>query len=261
MRKTRRPLIITATLMLAWGCGSAHDADLDPGAEVTIEMPDGSFVTGHVAEPMVDREQEVGASDRPEDRSSSVEQDPVAAGTASPETESAEVTVPIGTTLALTLDDRIASDLNRVDDAVHARIERPVMVDGVLAIPEGTRVLGRVTTVEASGKVQGRATVALLFDRVDIDSRRYEIHSEAVSYRASSTKTDDAKKIGIGAGAGAVIGGLLGGKKGAGAGAAIGGGAGTAMVLTTAGDEVELPAGSPVAVSLSQPLTLMIPNG
>ena len=258
MRTWRPSWIVAATLALAWGCGSAHDADLAPGAEVTIEMPDGSFVTGHVAEPTADTEQGGDASDRRDDR---VEREPVAAGIARPETESTEVTVPTGTTLALTLDNRIASNMSQIDDAVQARIERPVMVDGVLVLPEGTKVLGRVTTVEASGKVQGRATLALLFDRVDLDSRRYEIHSEAVSYRANSTKTGDAKTIGIGAGAGTVIGGLLGGRKGAGAGAAIGGGAGTAMVLTTAGDEVELPAGSPVAVSLSQPLTLVIPNG
>ena len=112
-------------------------------------------------------------------------------------------------------------------------------VDGLLAIPEGALAYGTVTNATASGKVKGRARLAFRFDEVDIDSDRYEIRSDALSYRADSTKTEDAKKIGIGAGAGALIGGLLGGKKGAGA--AIGGGAGTAMVLTTAGNEVELP--------------------
>ena len=92
-----------------------------------------------------------------------------------------------------------------------------------------------------------------------IDSHRYDIRSDTVSYQAKSTKTKDAKKIGIGAGAGAVIGGLLGGKKGAGTGAVIGGGTGTDMVLTTAGNEVELRPGTTLDVSLLQPLTLLIP--
>lgn len=81
-----------------------------------------------------------------------------------------------------------------------------------------------------------------------------------MSYEAEGTKADDTKKVGIGAGAGALIGGLLGGKKGAGAGALIGGGAGTTMVLTTAGDEVELRSGTPVEVSLAQPLILVVPK-
>ena len=81
-----------------------------------------------------------------------------------------------------------------------------------------------------------------------------------MSYTADGTKTEDAKKIGIGAGAGALIGGLLGGKKGAGAGAAIGGGAGTAVVLTTAGEDVRLRPGTPVEVTLAQALVLLIPK-
>ena len=80
------------------------------------------------------------------------------------------------------------------------------------------------------------------------------MRAKPVLYQAESTKTDDAKKIGVGAGAGALIGGLLGGKSGAGTGAAIGGGAGTALVVTTTGEEVELRAGTPVEVSLSEPL-------
>ena len=97
---------------------------------------------------------------------------------------------------------------------------------------------GTVTTVDASGTVKGRARLAFRFEQLNIAGDRYEIRSDTVSYTAGSTRTEDAKKIGIGAGAGALIGGLLGGKKGAGTGAAIGGGAGTAMVLTTAGEEV-----------------------
>ena len=173
----------------------------------------------------------------------------------------AEVTLPAGTTLSLTLDSEVASDISQVEDPVRARIERPVMVDGLLAIPKNSMAFGTVTAVEASGKVKGRAQLAFRFHQLHINSHRYEIRSDTVLYRAESTKTEDAKKIGLAAGAGAVIGGLLGGKKGAGTGAVIGGGTGTAMVLTTAGDEVELRAGTAVEVGLMQPLTLLIPTG
>ena len=83
--------------------------------------------------------------------------------------------------------------------------------------------------------------------------------STATYSRASkTTKQKDATKIGVGAGAGAVIGGILGGGSGAAKGAAIGGGAGTAVVLSTRGDEVRIPAGTPVTIKLTAPLTVRV---
>ena len=243
MSKTTFHIFVTAMLMFIWSCGGAGTADLAPGAEVTVEMPDGSLVTCRVTEPPTS----------PPEVDVPV-QTPVQTG---PQYE--EITVPAGTTLALTLDQQLASDVSQVEDAVRAQLKRAVMVDDRIAIPEGSVAVGTVTTAEASGKVRGRATLAFRFDQLDIDSQRYDIRSDTVSYQAEGTKAEDAKKIGIGAGAGAVIGGLLGGKKGAGTGAVIGGGAGTAMVLTTAGDEVELRPGTTVEVSLLQPVTLLIP--
>ena len=173
----------------------------------------------------------------------------------------AEIIVPTGTTLAVSLDTELASDVNRVEDLVLARVDHPVTVDGVLAIPEGSMAYGTVTRVKASGKVRGRAQITFRFDHLYIDRDRHNIRTQPVSYEAESTKSEDAKKIGVSAAAGSVLGGLLRGKKGAGAGAAIGGGAGTVAVLATAGKELLLIAGTPVKVSLTHPLVLLIPLG
>ena len=51
MSKTTFPLFIATTLILTGACGSSGQGELAPGAEVTIEMPDGSLVTGRVAQP------------------------------------------------------------------------------------------------------------------------------------------------------------------------------------------------------------------
>ena len=256
MSKTSLLLFFTTTLILTWGCGSSESGNPAPGSEVTIEAPDGSLVTGRVAEPTV----------HPEPPAVVPQADSFAPTPTAPESLSAapqyeEVTVPAGTRLSLRLDTELASDVSQVEDPVQAQFDHPVAVDGVRAIPEGSLAHGTVTTVRASGRVNGRAQLAFRFDRLDINSDRYEIRSDAVSYEAESTKTEDAKTIGIGAAAGTVIGGLLGGKKGAGAGAAIGGGAGTAMVLTTAGEEVELRSGTPIEVNLAQPLVILVPKG
>jgi hypothetical protein len=76
---------------------------------------------------------------------------------------------------------------------------------------------------------------------------------------APSDKKDDAITIGAPAVAGAVVGGILGGKKGAVIGAVVGGGAGTAVVLTTAGDEIALPSGTEITMSLKAPVDIRVP--
>ena len=65
-------------------------------------------------------------------------------------------------------------------------------------------------------------------------------------------------KIGAPAAGGAIIGAIAGGKKGAAIGTAVGGGAGTAVVLSTRGEEVHLPKGSALSVKLTEPLTVRV---
>jgi hypothetical protein len=171
-----------------------------------------------------------------------------------------EVTVPAGTVLRVSLTTPVASDTSHVEDAVRATLQNAVTVDDVTALPAGTAVLGHVTSAERSGKVKGLASVALRFNSVDLpgDGGRESIQTGTITREATSTKKKDAAKIGIGAGAGAVIGGIVGGGSGAAKGAAIGGGAGTGAVLATRGDEVRLPAGTPLSVKLTAPLTVRV---
>jgi hypothetical protein len=65
-------------------------------------------------------------------------------------------------------------------------------------------------------------------------------------------------KIGAPAAGGAIIGGIVGGKKGALIGTAAGGGAGTAVVLSTRGKEVRLSRGAVLKLRLSEPLTVRV---
>lgn len=171
-----------------------------------------------------------------------------------------EVTVPSGTTLSVELTSGVASDTSRVEDAVRGRLRRAVRIDGLEAVPAGTTVVGHVTSAQPSAKVKGRASVGFRFNTIDLpgDGGRERISTATYSRVAAATKKKDATKIGVGAGAGAVIGGILGGGSGAAKGAAIGGGAGTAVVLGTKGDEVRLPAGTPVTIRLTAPLTVRV---
>jgi outer membrane lipoprotein SlyB len=170
-----------------------------------------------------------------------------------------ELTVPAGTVLSLALTTPVASDTSNVEDSVRATLRSGLSVDGVQVVPAGTAVLGHVTSAERAAKVKGRASIAFRFNQIDLpDGERQSISTSTVSRLAPATKKKDATKIGVGAGAGAVVGGILGGGDGAAKGAAIGGGAGTAVVLSTRGDEVRIAAGTPVSVKLTAPLTVKV---
>lgn len=169
-----------------------------------------------------------------------------------------DVTIPAGTSLPLALTNSIASDTSAVEDAVTAELTRGITIDGREVLPAGARLAGNVTQVDDSGRVKGRAMIAFRFTSLRTGDDQYDVQSEAVSHLAPATKGEDATKIGIGAGAGAIIGGLLGGGDGAAKGAAIGGGAGTGVVLATKGREVRLGPGADVTTRLTAPLQVRV---
>jgi hypothetical protein len=119
-------------------------------------------------------------------------------------------------------------------------------------------VNGEVSEVERAGRVQGRSRLALRFTSVVIDGRRESLRTNPIAFEGEGTKSEDATKIGAGAGIGAAIGGLLGGGSGAAKGAVIGGAAGTGAVLATRGKEVELAAGAEVTPTLASPVEVEI---
>jgi hypothetical protein len=171
-----------------------------------------------------------------------------------------EVTIPAGTLLRVRLDNGVGSDFSRVEDPVRASLVNPIVVGGRTVLPAGSLVTGSVTQARRSGKVKGRAQVAMRFHSITPagDDERYRISTRSWSRTAPATKAKDAAKIGIPAAGGALVGGLVGGKKGALIGGAAGGGAGTAVVLSTRGEEVRVGRGAIVAVRLTAPLTIHV---
>ena len=102
--------------------------------------------------------------------------------------------------------------------------------------------------------------MALRFSSIAVAGRDepYPIAAR-VSWLAPTTKGKDAAKIAVPAGAGAIIGGIIGGGKGAAIGATIGGGGGTAVVLTTRGPQIRVPAGTALSLPLDQEVDVRVP--
>jgi hypothetical protein len=175
-----------------------------------------------------------------------------------PQPEYRDLTIPAGTSLSIVLDTEVASATSKLEDAIRGHLGRTVTVEGLAALPKGTRLSGVVTEAKPSGKVKGLASVAFRFTDVRVGEEVQRIHTSAVSRQAKATKGKDATKIGVGAGAGALIGAIAGGGKGAAIGAGVGGAAGTGVVMATKGEEVTVPAGTTVTASLTEPLTVRV---
>ena len=254
-------------LMFTAACRSQPEVDkVAVGQDVAVTKADGGVVEGKVAS--VD-DKSVGLTTGQTTKSilkdQIVDVKVVAEGqpvNLPPAAKFREYTVPEGTTLSLRLATAINSGTARVEDRVEATLAEAVSVGGADVLPAGSTLEGTVAAVEASGKVKGRARITLHFTSMAAAGRddRYDIDA-TYSETAEATKGSDATKIGIGAGVGAAIGGLLGGKGGAAKGAVIGGGAGTGVVLSTKGDEVERSAGARLTVRLKRSFDVRVPIG
>jgi hypothetical protein len=148
-------------------------------------------------------------------------------------------TIPIDTRFEVRLLEPVSSVNNQSGDQFESALAEDIEVDGKVLAPRGSRIIGKLSGVKQSGRVEGRATMSMTLMEIRIGDASYPIRTNTLSFEAEGTQGSDAKKIGIGAGVGALIGAIAGGKKGAAIGAAIGGGAGTATVLATKGKEVE----------------------
>jgi hypothetical protein len=118
--------------------------------------------------------------------------------------------------------------------------------------PAGSEVRGRVTAAVPSGRVKTRARLAFAFDTLVLEGKEHSIGTGPIDITAGSTHKKDAATIGIGAGAGALIGAIAKGGKGAAVGTLIGGAAGTGVVLTDTGKEIRLGTGTRVTVRLTR---------
>ena len=171
-----------------------------------------------------------------------------------------EVTLPAGTVLRVRVSRGFGSDVSRIEDRVQGTLVRPVLAGDTEALPAGSTVTGYVSSAVRPGRVKGRGRVSVRFTelRRSGGGEHYGIRTRPWTAVAPATKKKDALTIGAPAAGGAIVGGILGGKKGAGIGALAGGGAGTAVVLTTRGKDVRVGHGATLAVRLAAPLRVRV---
>ena len=157
---------------------------------------------------------------------------------------------------------------------VYLQTASPISDGSQIVVPVGSYVQGVVTHAQRSGKVSGRAELAIRIETLTLPSGKQlklSPHLDSVDNAGTDQKRAvdentikqgpdtgrDAARIAIWAGSGAAIGGLADHSwTGAGIGAAAGSAVGIATTLLTRGREVQLRQGSTLDVVFDRALTM-----
>jgi hypothetical protein len=166
-------------------------------------------------------------------------------------------TIAAGTNIALSANQRICTDSNKVGDTFTATVVNPVVGSNGAVIPAGSVVSGHVTALGASKAVGQTVTFSLAFDNLSVNGTGYPLNAalagtpQLTQHRTTGAGTD-AAKVGGGAVAGAIIGGLIGHNvKGAVIGGAAGAAAGGGVAVATGKFDACLPQGGKMNMALN----------
>lgn len=172
--------------------------------------------------------------------------------------------VPDDTRIEARLNTSLSTKTARNGTPFTARVEDPNEYNGAT-------LYGTVSGVQRGGRVKGRSTMTLNFNRIRLangatyrfdgtvesiegeDGTSARVGSEGEIEEAEARGETTAKRGGIGAGAGALIGAIAGGGKGAAIGAIVGGGAGAGSVYVQGRDDLELNSGTRLQIRASAP--------
>jgi len=176
-----------------------------------------------------------------------------------PPPEPVTIRVPVGAVLEVRLAEPMSTRTHNAGDEFVAILDQDVVVDGKVVFPEGAKAYGTLLAAEGSGRVEGRAEMTITLTELRLREEPLRVKTGNITIQAEGTQSRDAKVIGGAAGVGALLGGIIAGKKGVAVGAAVGGGAGTATVLTTKGKEVEFEPEHKFSFSLSREVVVTLP--
>jgi colicin import membrane protein len=164
--------------------------------------------------------------------------------------------IPAGTSISVQLPAQLSTKTAQVGQRISGNLTNDIVVDGKVVAKAGSLVHGSVTQVISGSKtIGGKPTLGLTFDNLTSEGGDRPISARITEIAQKSDKTRDTAKIAGGAVAGGVIGHQIDSDQGKVIGAIIGAAAGTAAAKKT-GQEVVLPAGTVVGMTLESPVTV-----
>jgi hypothetical protein len=178
------------------------------------------------------------------------------AAPAAPPADMGPIELPAGTNLVVRMIDGVDSERNGIGETFAASLDEPVMINGQPAIPRGSDVIVKLVDSKESGKLTGRAEVALNLQSIKVNGRAVDVNTQSVSRVSDPRGARTAKVAGGTAAVGAIIGAIAGGGKGAAIGAGAGGAAGAGVEMATKGQRVRIPSETRLTFVLDNPVRI-----
>jgi hypothetical protein len=169
-----------------------------------------------------------------------------------------EVTLPAGTILPIRITETLDTKTAQTNDAFHGSLAGDIGIQGVIAVPRGTPVTGRIVEAREAAHFKGSASLSLELTELNARGRPVSLVTETYSKQAEGRGANTVEKAGGGAALGAIIGALAGGGKGAAIGGLAGGAAGTGVNAATRGQQVVIPTETRIDFRLQSPVTLTV---
>jgi hypothetical protein len=174
-----------------------------------------------------------------------------------PSTATGTLELPAGTNFVIRMIDGVDSEMNRVGQTFAASLDEPVRSPGGdTLIPRGADVVVKLVDSKESGKLTGRAELAVSLMSVKFNGQTVDLNTQTVTQQSSSRGERTAKVAGGTAAVGAIIGAIAGGGKGAAVGAAAGGAAGAGAQVITKGQQVKIPSETRLTFVLDNPVRI-----
>ena len=169
-----------------------------------------------------------------------------------------ELTLPAGTVITVRITESLDSKTAQPNDVFHGALAGDLGTQGVVAIPHGAAIMGRIVDAREAAHFKGNALLSLELTEVTTNGKKITLVTDTYSKEGAGRGKNTAEKAGGGAAFGAIVGALAGGGKGAAIGALAGGAAGTGVNAATRGQQVVIPTETLINFQLQSPVTLTV---
>jgi hypothetical protein len=181
-----------------------------------------------------------------------------------------DASLPAGTPVKVKLESALATFNNKAGDRFSARVMQPVVMGGKEVIPVGSTVQGRLTKVNEPRRIAGKPTIGMMPDTIILpNGEKYALSATVVDtslrhgtdvneegqFKGAGHDRDDLAEVGLGTGAGMLIGGVAAG----GTGVLVGGAIGATATVThwlAKHRSGYMPAGTELDLELTRPMTM-----
>ena len=167
------------------------------------------------------------------------------------------ITIPAGADVPVRISETLETGKTQPGQRFHGVLASNVRVHGVVAIPRGAEVVGRVIDAKDAGHFKGRAELSMELLQITVQGSAVPVVTQTVLQLGAARGKNTAEKTGGAAFLGGLIGALAGGGKGALIGAVAGAGAGAGANAITRGQQVQIPAESVLHFNLKSPMQVM----